>query len=63
MKKICTFLLTVSIVLLACQSYAQVPQKINYQEMYIRKSMLGHGLYTFIVRRKGKIYKKSIWLD
>ena len=39
------------------------PQKINYQEMYIRKSMLGHGLYTFIVRRKGKIYKKSIWLD
>ena len=31
MKKICTFLLTVSIVLLACQSYAQVPQKINYQ--------------------------------
>jgi len=39
------------------------PRKINYREIYIRKSMLGHGLYTFIVRRKGKIYKKSIWLD
>jgi hypothetical protein len=39
------------------------PEKINYREMYIRKSMLGHGLFTFIVRRKGKIYKKSIWLD
>jgi len=31
MKKIFTFLFTLSMVLAAAQMYAQVPQKINYQ--------------------------------
>lgn len=39
------------------------PSKINYQEIYVKKSILGHGLYTFLVRRRGKIYKKTVWLD
>ncbi len=39
------------------------PNGLNYNEIYLRKGMLKHGFYTFIVRRKGMIFKKSVWLD
>jgi hypothetical protein len=39
------------------------PNGLNYQEMFLRKSVLGHGLFTFVIRRKGMILKKTMWLD
>jgi hypothetical protein len=39
------------------------PNGLNYQEIFLRKSVLGHGLFTFVIRRKGMILKKTMWLD
>ncbi len=39
------------------------PDELGYQEIFLRKSQLGHGLFTFVIRRKGMIFKKSVWLD
>ena len=39
------------------------PGQLQYQEIFLRKSRLGHGLFSFTIRRKGKIFKKSMWLD
>jgi hypothetical protein len=39
------------------------PGVLGYQEIFLRKSQLGHGLFTFVIRRKGMIFKKSVWLD
>ncbi len=36
---------------------------IQYEEIYLRKSLLRYGYYTFLIRRKGMIFKKSVWLD
>ncbi len=36
---------------------------VQYEEIYLRKSLLRYGYYTFLIRRKGMIFKKSVWLD
>ena len=41
----------------------EFPNKVQYQEIFLRKAMLKHGFYTFLIRRKGMIFKKSVWLD